>query len=407
MADFEQEVDLSIEISSRELRSAREQIEDALSDIPLGVDAGAASSASRRGRDGSGGGGGGDGAASVAAQTELMRRQLKHQKRSADLDEETGAWLEQIHENTATISEQFGGEGGGQGGGRRLRRWERQRTEDISDILALLQNADLDEGGGGGLLGGGGGFLSGLGFGRGLAGGAAGGGLLARILGGARGAAGAAGRRSPFALLSQTAGMRDVSGVQEGSGPFRGPLGDIGRWINEQTGAAQSFNVGTGEGGGPIVDWLSSQSADFGESFGLDSLFSGDGGVESLQDGEFEVQGEWPEKPEWWDERPGALESSGRGDIDDENTPGFSDLGPGPKRNRGSIDDTEDPWQIGEDASGGRGGGRARVDVSPTANITVEAQRDEQEIVDEVMSEVEAENRRLRSELERALGANI
>lgn len=158
MADFSQEVSLTLEIPTRELSSARSQIEDALSDIPVSLDSGPAERASRKGRGGGGGGeGGGGGRTGFAAQTELMRRQLTHQKRSADLDEETGAQLERLNETATDIASQLG-EGGAQGA-RQTRRWARQRTEDIGDILDILLN--MQDGGGFGGGGGGAGVLGG------------------------------------------------------------------------------------------------------------------------------------------------------------------------------------------------------------------------------------------------------
>lgn len=95
MADFDQTVELSLEIPTRELSSARSQIEDGLADIPLSFDEGSAA------RNTGGGGGGGAGGVS----------------------------------------------------NRKMQRWARQRTEDISDILKILQNVDEnlgDSGDGGG-----------------------------------------------------------------------------------------------------------------------------------------------------------------------------------------------------------------------------------------------------------------
>lgn len=102
MADFEQSVSLSIEIPSRELGSAREQIEDSLSDVPVSFDAGPAERAV------------GDG----------------------------------------------GGQTAGGATGRRMRQWARQRTETLDDIHQLLVNIGEQIGGGGGVGGGGGGLGS-------------------------------------------------------------------------------------------------------------------------------------------------------------------------------------------------------------------------------------------------------
>ena len=51
MADFERTAEVSVVIPDRELRNARQELEDALADIPVGVDA--------TGTDGTGGVGGG------------------------------------------------------------------------------------------------------------------------------------------------------------------------------------------------------------------------------------------------------------------------------------------------------------------------------------------------------------
>lgn len=96
MADFEREAELSIAIPERELRDARDELEDALADVPVGVSA-------------SGGGGGG------ATGTNSAREQRRR---------------------------------------RREFRWARQRTDDVERQVELLENieGELTEGG----LGGGG-----------------------------------------------------------------------------------------------------------------------------------------------------------------------------------------------------------------------------------------------------------
>ena len=95
MADFSTEAELSIVVPRRELRSARQEVEDALADIPVGMSA-------------SNGGGGGGG-------TNEAREQRRR---------------------------------------RREFRWARQRTDDIEAQLEVLENieGDLPEGGGGDLI---------------------------------------------------------------------------------------------------------------------------------------------------------------------------------------------------------------------------------------------------------------
>ena len=95
MADFSTEAELSIVVPRRELRSARQEVEDALADIPVGMSA-------------SGGGGGGGG-------TNEAREQRRR---------------------------------------RREFRWARQRTDDTEEQLEILKSieGDLPEGGGGDLI---------------------------------------------------------------------------------------------------------------------------------------------------------------------------------------------------------------------------------------------------------------
>lgn len=83
MADFSTSAELELVVSSRELRSARQTIEDGLGDISVGVDASSSGPASR---------------------------------------------------NTGQTSRDS----------KRMMKWARSRTEDISDILTILQNIDED-----------------------------------------------------------------------------------------------------------------------------------------------------------------------------------------------------------------------------------------------------------------------
>jgi hypothetical protein len=162
-ADFGEEVELSITIPDRELRSARAQVEDGLSNVAVGLEtgAGAASRAT---------GGGGTGGAAGRMQ-------------------------------------------------RRTFRWARQRTEDISDILAVLQDVEdkIGQGGdgGGGLLG----RLPGLGSLGGLGG--AGGALGAAALTGATVTAGAlideAANIDPVDVIEDAATMSASDVIESGA----------------------------------------------------------------------------------------------------------------------------------------------------------------------------------------------
>lgn len=127
MADFSTGVELEVEVSSRSLRSAKDTIESELGDLEVGVD--------------------------------------------------------------AVVSGAGGGGGGGMTNPRRRARWEQQRTEDLGDILDVLEDIDERVGGGDG-----GGSNLGLGVLLGRASGAAGGaaGAAGGLIGGTAGIAGAA-----------------------------------------------------------------------------------------------------------------------------------------------------------------------------------------------------------------------
>lgn len=106
MAEFSTGAELELEISQRSLREARDTIESELGDLEVDI------SAVLDTRGASSGGNGDDGGGS-GLQLELMRRQLNHQKRSADLDEETGNYLEELLDIADEISSQLEAGGGG------------------------------------------------------------------------------------------------------------------------------------------------------------------------------------------------------------------------------------------------------------------------------------------------------
>lgn len=190
-SEFSTEAEISLTVTNQEIRSVRQTIEGGLSDIEIGISP-----------DTSGGGGqqprspqtgqfmeiegveqriieqtellddhrdildtvasaaemtaeeSGSSASVAASHLELSRKTLKQQRRSADLDAETGAHLTQLAE-LATERNDLLAEEGGRGGRQRRRqrrefRWARQRTEDIGDILTVLYEIEENVGGGGG-----------------------------------------------------------------------------------------------------------------------------------------------------------------------------------------------------------------------------------------------------------------
>lgn len=100
MSDFETEATLSLVVQERELQQARQTIEDGIGDVEVGV-------------AGDGGGGG----------------------RPPEMQTDGGSSRQQRRN-------------------RREHRWARSRTNDVEDILELLERADLGGGDGGGLAGG-------------------------------------------------------------------------------------------------------------------------------------------------------------------------------------------------------------------------------------------------------------
>lgn len=105
MADFTTEAELSIVVPDRELRAARDDIENALADIPVGIGA----SSSRRG-----GGGGGLGGLNE-------RRRRREFQLARERTDTLDAQL-QILENIESELSEGGRRGGGDGGGRNLLR---------------------------------------------------------------------------------------------------------------------------------------------------------------------------------------------------------------------------------------------------------------------------------------------
>lgn len=375
---FEQEVELSLTIPSRELSSAREQIEGALSDVPVSFDDGPAARAA-----------GDSESAGVAGQN-----------------------------------------------GRQMRKWARQRTEDINDILDILLN--MNEGG----MGGGGGGMAG----RAQSVIAGVGGRLSALLGGvslanivtkvplrslltrapafatlvkASDLAGelVTGKLGADDLLSApmevgdmvTFGQLDSKAVETAIGSVTLAVGtyQIGNIVAGSLGSSALASYFTGSIGiGSILSGISSSSALstlFTASIGIGSVLTGMGaGVLAAKLGQVGIN----------QIIEGELTVTGSGDIDNQ----FSDpSNRGPRTgsvapDMGAVPSVEElNQQIAEqNRAGGENLTRAEREVSValdvTSDVSVDQTRDNQQVVDDAVREVEKNVLpEFRRELENAL----
>lgn len=191
MSDFDVASTLSISVSNSEIRQVRQDIERGLSDIQVGITAGNGGSSQPRDPE-TGQFMGIEGAEQrIVEQTAILEdmRELASTRTQAlssgsplsgSIDAEGQA------SESVTAMRADGGDNRQRTRRRREHRWARRRTEDIEEILEILEQSDLAEEPGGGLLSG-----PGLGLGA-LLGAGVGGGILTRLLTGARMGAGSA-----------------------------------------------------------------------------------------------------------------------------------------------------------------------------------------------------------------------